>query len=401
MSLKVFSLYFSGFLYTLLRFKYSNWISVKAWYLAQRKKQLYTSIINSQNSYKNLNFNDYYAFHAALTKNISTKSLQLQTLAYIDIFDEIFANETPDYLISIGDSRLCMEIAIALAKTKKIKVRYIEQGPFNTTFFDDKGVNANISIREKDNYQSTKINEHPISDDKASNKIYSRSPIYRGIDMVLMTLFENTAFYPPDLKYTDLNSYRPKRSHPKIQHFYHEQMALLILQVPLDVNMIYHSPNYKSHTEIVESIYSNLPKNLKLVVREHPLYTNKYEDSLYDYINQNAILIDNSTPLDLAIDSAMMVIVNNSTVGIEAILKYKTVVVLGDAFYDNPAVCIKLENKKELSIILEKAIENEPNKAKIDAFKQELFNSVLLKGAITDNPLQSSITIANKLLTNE
>jgi capsular polysaccharide export protein len=399
-SLKVFSLYLSGFLYTLIRLKYSSWISVKAWVLAQRKKKLYSEIINSQNTYKSIKFNDYYVFHKALSKKTSIKYLQLQTLAYIDIFDAIFSKEQPDYLISIGDSRLCIEIAIALAKSKEIKVFYIEQGPFNTTFFDNEGVNANISIRTKENLVNH-TNTDVATKSERSTKKYNRSPIYRGLDIVLMSLFENTFIYPPDLKYSDLNSYRSKRSYSKLDHIKKEQRALLILQVPLDVNMIYHSPNYKSHTEIIESVYTNLPKSLKLVVREHPLYVNKYEAPLYEFISKNNILIDNSTPLNAALDLAKIVIVNNSTVGIEAIFNNKTVVVLGNAFYDNKDICLKLEEKKELSNILEKAIDYIPNKSKIDTFKNELHSTVLLKGAITDKSLVSSKTIANHLLAYE
>ncbi|WP_299112305.1 hypothetical protein [uncultured Winogradskyella sp.] len=399
-SLKVFSLYLSGFLYTLIRLKHSSWISVKAWILAQRKRKLYSEIINSQNTYKNIKFNEYYVFHTALSSKTSTKSLQLQTLAYIDVFDAIFTKEQPDYLISIGDSRLCIEIAIALAKSKKIKVYYIEQGPFNTTFFDDEGVNANISIRSKRSSLNNSIKE-VTSEIDSNTKKYNRSPIYRGLDIVLMSLFENSFVYPPDLKYSDLNSYRSKRSYSKLEHIKKEQRALLILQVPLDVNMIYHSPNYKSHTEIIESVYSNLPKSLKLVVREHPLYVNKYEAPLYEFINKNNILIDNSTPLNSALESSKIIIVNNSTVGIEAILNYNTVVVLGNAFYDNQDICLKLKNKKELPTLLEKALDNIPNKTKIDTFENELYNSVLLKGSITDKTLQSSKAIANHLLANE
>ncbi|MDN3492596.1 capsular polysaccharide export protein, LipB/KpsS family [Winogradskyella bathintestinalis] len=401
-SLKIFSLYFSGFLYPLLRFRHSSWISAKAWVLAHFKKTFYLSIINSKNEYKNLKYNDYYRFHSALNRKISKQSLQLQTLAYIDIFDAIFTKDQPDYIISIGDSRLCMEVGIALAKTKNIKIYYIEQGPFNTTFFDDKGVNANISLREK-----TKIT---LSNTDARNSLninqesktykYNRSLIYRGLDMALMTLFENTAIYPPDLKYSDLNSYRKNRSYSETKHSDDEPYALLILQVPLDVNMVYHSPHFETHTEILESVYANLPKKLKLVVREHPLFINKYEDTLYNYINENKILIDNTSSLNSAMESARMIIVNNSTVGIEAIFKYKTVVVLGNAFYDNDYVCLKLKNKAALSSLLEEAMDYNPNKINIDSFKYEMYNSVLLQGGISDNSLQSSKSIANQLLTN-
>ncbi len=403
-NLKVYSIYLSGFLYTWLRFKFSCWISVKAWFLVRRKKDYYTSIINETQTYKGILFNDYIKFHIGLNKNISTVSLQLQALAYLDVFEIIFNKEQPDCLISIGDSRLCIEIALALAKQKNIKTYYIEQGPFNTTFFDNVGVNANLSIRNQTDFDTT-IEMNPTIDiDLKSKSIkYNRSPVYRGLDMLLMSLFELNNLYPPDLKFTDLNSSRLKKIKPtenEVLKKSNHPIILLVLQVPLDVNMIYHSPIFKSHTEIIKSIVSNLPINTTLIVREHPLYIKKYERSLYDFVKESGITIDNVTSLYKAIEVAEVVIVNNSTVGIEAILNYKTTVVLGNAFYDHANICLKLRTENELETLLEKALSYTPNKEEINNFKRLLFTNVLLEGYITDKDLKSSKHIANHLLAH-
>jgi capsular polysaccharide export protein len=403
-NLKVYSIYLSGFLYTWFRFKFSCWISVKAWFLVKRKKDYYTTIINETITYKGILFNDYITFHLGLNKNISSLSLQLQALAYIDIFDIIFSKEQPDCIISIGDSRLCIEIAIALAKQRKIKTYYIEQGPFNTTFFDDTGVNANLSIRNQTDFDVNSIPNSIIDlDIKPKSIKYRRSPIYRGLDMLLMRLFELHNLYPPDLKFTDLNSSRFKKNKPTENEFLKKSNhpnILLVLQVPLDVNMIYHSPIFKSHLEIIKSIVSNLPINTTLIVREHPLYINKYERSLYDFVKENGIIIDNTTALNKAIEFAEVVIVNNSTVGIEAILNYKTTVVLGNAFYDHTNICLKLRTENELEALLEKALTYAPNKEEINDFKRLLSATVLLEGSITDKDLKSSKHIANHLLAH-
>jgi capsular polysaccharide export protein len=172
------------------------------------------------------------------------------------------------------------------------------------------------------------------------------------------------------------------------------------LQVPLDVNTIYHSPIFKSHTEIIKSIVSNLPIKTTLIVREHPLYINKYGRSFYDFVKKNGIIIDNTTPLNKTLELAKVVIVNNSTVGIEAILNYKTTVVLGNAFYDHTNICLKLRTKNELKTLLEKALTYTPNKEEINNFKHLLFTAVLLEGSITDKKLKSSKHIANHLLAH-
>lgn len=398
-SLKIISIHFSGFLYTLLRCKYSCFISFYLWIKVLFKKKLYAQIIGKSNSYKGLKYNDFTKFHLGLNKNISTKRLQYQALAYIDFFNKFFNNQKPDFLISISDSRMCVEIAVEVAKQKKIKVFFIEQGPFNTTFFDDEGVNANLSIRKNTELMCT-ITEHNNPNQQKTIK-YNRSPIYRGLDILLMTLFENTVIYPPDLKFTDINSYRKKNSSKKSKiDIKNMNYILFPMQIPLDVNMIYHSPNYNSHLEIVKDLFEHLPDKFKLILREHPLYIGKYDNELYEYINTHNIYIDNTSTLNKALDSASVVIVNNSTVGIEAISRYKPVIVLGNAFYDNKKVCFKLNNKHELGELIKLATLNEPNIIEIDRFINLLYNTVMLKGGVTDKNLTSSKTIANHLISN-
>ncbi|EDP71786.1 hypothetical protein FBALC1_04842 [Flavobacteriales bacterium ALC-1] len=401
---KVYSIHFSGFLYTLFRLNFSCWLPLKAWFLVQRKKRFYKTVINSSDVYKEISYKDYIKFHEVLNSNIPKQTLQLQAIAYIDIFKARFKKHQPDYLLTIGDSRLSIEIAIALAKKNNIKIYYIEQGPFNTTFFDNEGVNANLSIRKKynsevfDSLVNTETQPYTIS------KKYKRLPLYRGMDFLFAKLFEKTSIYPPDLKYTDIAHYNASKaynaSNKNIKHF-KKPFALLVLQVPKDVNMIYHSPNFKTHTQIVANVYSNLPEGIQLIVREHPLYIGKYRTPLYDFIKENNIPIDNNTSLNQVIETAKIVIVNNSTVGIEAILKYKTTVVLGNSFYDNNHICLKLKSKEELAAILKKAMNYEPDKAKINTFKKVLFNRTLFQGAITDKTLISSKSIAHHILANQ
>ena len=395
--IKIYTLHLSGFLYTFLRLASCSWISLKVWISANRKSKYYTSIINETDIYKGIHFNDYINFHLKLNKNIPKQSLQIQALAYIDFFDENFKKEQPDFLITIGDSRMSIEIAVAIAKRKGIKVYYIEQGPFNTTFFDDEGVNANLSIRNR-SFNDVELNKD-IKFNTTSKK-YNRSPIYRGLDMLFMT-FQKSYIYPPDLKFTDLNSYRPKKVETKINlQNKNKSNILLILQVPFDVNMIKHSPLFKTHAEIIKTIYQNLPENAELIIREHPLYINKYEKEVYNFIAENNIKIENNYSLNDALMLADVVVVNNSTVGLEAIFNYKTLVVLGNAFYDNEQICLKLKHKSELQTILKKSLDHSPDKIQIDNFKQLLLNTVMLEGSITDKHLKSSQLIANHLLAH-
>jgi capsular polysaccharide export protein len=215
-----------------------------------------------------------------------------------------------------------------------------------------------------------------------------------------MKLLENTMLYPPDLKFTDFNSYTKSINHKKLQvNPYKFDYALFAMQVPMDVNMIYHSPYYKNQLDILIDLHKHLPSNIKLVVREHPLYIGKYGKELYGFIESNEIIIDNASSLDEILENSSIVIVNNSTVGFEAICKYKPVVVLGNAYYDNERICLKLNNHSSLSEILKNALEKPVNKGEIDRFKETLYSSVMLMGGITNKQLLSAKTIAKHLIS--
>ncbi|OEJ98979.1 hypothetical protein A8C32_07295 [Flavivirga aquatica] len=403
----IYSIHFSGFMYTLLRFKFSSWLPAKGWFNALINKKKYLRIIENKNQYKNINYKNFITFHLKLNPSLSKISLLIQALSYIDILDDILKKKRPDAIILLGDSRLSIEICIALAKVYNIKVYFIEQGPFNTTFFDPQGVNANASINNINLKNASLPTKEQIElvdylINKPKQKKYKRSPIYRGIDYSLAYFFEKSYLFPPDLKYTD--------TFPKFYKFKQQvvsplsikpkgeiKLYLLILQVPLDVNMIYHSPNFKNHFEIVKAIHKNLPKNSKLILREHPIYKDKYDKELYDYVIKHNLSFDNHISLKDSLKQADVIVVNNSTVGIEAISLKKTVVVLANAYYRHPEICIKYTKNDNLNSILTKALNFKPKEQFIYHFLYNFLTQHLIEGFITDENLNAPKSIAKKI----
>lgn len=396
--LRVYSIYFSGFLYTLFRFNFSCWLPIKAWFLVQREKKYYLKALSNSNTYKTIIYDDYINFHLGLDNTIAKQHLQLQALAYIDIFEATFNNYKPDVLLTIGDSRLCFEMAIAIAKSKKIKVYYLEQGPFNTTFFDDKGVNNNLSAATNFYCDNTIKNDTKCFQLNQKTIKYNRSYLYRGLDILLKFIFENTYLYPPDIKKTDIYSYKKKSAVQKASFKSSKNELLLILQIPADVNMIYHSPYFKTHLEIIAYTYNNLPEGFNLVIREHPLYVNKYDKKIYDFVKQHNINIENNIPLVKALTKSSCVVVNNSTVGIEAIVRNKPVIVLGNAFYDNKFICFKYDKSVSLKDLIATVVSKQTNDSCVKQFQNHLFKTVLIDGAMDEKKLKSSKTIAEKII---
>jgi len=162
--------------------------------------------------------------------------------------------------------------------------------------------------------------------------------------------------------------------------------------------MIYHSPIFKDHVSIVEAVHKNLPENSRLTLREHPLYRGKYEDALYLYSQKHQIVIETSSSLKDCLKLADVVVVNNSTVGIEAISLNKTVVVLGNAYYDNPKICLKYHQKDDLKQLLSKALGFQPNNGYIESFLHEFCFNYLMPGFITDKELIAAKYISDKII---
>ncbi len=411
------NIYLSGFLYTLFnKFRITTLISYKAWFSVLLNKKKYLDCIKNVD-YKGVNLNEITKFDTKLNNYDHNKinSLKLQACAYIDIVIDIFESYKPDLLLLSDDSRLVIEIMNHFAKFYEVNVLYFEQGPFRTTIFDNKGVNANASIRDvKLEVSELNFNEklEKINNffERPKSKNYIRIPFYRGMDYIAQLILSKISFFPIDLKNgkikvvnKDLYSLvLDKKNNLKILDENEKLNILLVLQVPFDVNLVYHSPLFKNHYEIVKNVHEAMPSNCNLIIREHPLYRSRYEQELYYIIkNEPNIFIDVESKLDEMILKSSIVIVNNSTVGIESIAKFKNTVVLGNSYYDKEEICFKLKNKEDLKLTILEAFSSQLNKNNIIDYLYKLCFDFLIEGHYKDSDLKNlSNDIVIKIINN-
>ncbi|MBQ0668190.1 hypothetical protein J7S63_20290, partial [Providencia rettgeri] len=286
----------------------------------------------------------------------------------------------PDLVIISGDERIPTKILSYVAHKLNIRVLYFEQGPFGTTILDEIGVNANCSFRGNSNQESSdKKKLMQILEKKEKWLGYKK---YRVLDIIHQVLFPSK--YPEITKYK--LSLAKKNKHPFSVWKTEKNIILLVLQVPEDVNMVCHSPYFENHYDIVKYVYSSIPVGYKLVVREHPLYKNKYESELYDFIAKNNIMIDSAGSLKEKIQKSSLVIVNNSTVGLEAMTYNKSIIVLGNSYYDNPEFTYKF-NGENLHDLIITAIVNPKDSNSINQWLNYLFNNQFLSGHFRDKDL--------------
>jgi len=396
-----FSIYLSGFLYSLATGHYATFFSLKVWVYTLIKYKKYKQLANSVTEYKSIKLANVITYHVKLDPK-SEQLYKMMALAYIDCIENVFKTYKPNLVILSGDSRMCIEIFKRQAKLLNIKTLFFEQGPFGTTILDQQGVNANASIRNTVIKQSS-LNQ--ATQEKKINQFFSRKkypkykriPIFRGSDYIFQLFCLWLKLVPIDIKMEPIK-WTKSAAYSQIQYGTDTKESankiLLILQVPYDVNMVHHSPFFNNHYSIVKAVFENLPPSTTLVVREHPLYKGKYEEKLYNYMLDNNIAMD-VLNLDQSIDQANVVVVNNSTVGIEAVAKYKPVVILGNAYYDLELITLKLQQKNTLAQQLSKAITWQPNEKDILNFLEYFLFEFLIDGHYKDQQLICIKKIAN------
>lgn len=312
-------------------------------------------------------------------------ALKVKAKIYFCYMFEWAKKNNADMFIISGDSRLISRIAKLVAEKLKIKTLFFEQGPNGTTILDPIGVNANCSFRKMvpirraayENFSTTK-----------KNTVHKRSNIYRISDYLIDMLLPNFLF--PEIVENNIKSSLKKiwgkknkvvREGGPSRSFFEKKFILLILQVPNDANMILHSPYYNSQKQIVADVIDNVPDDTMLIIREHPLYIRSYDKNVYFRASQaKNVRIDNDTPLSTLLDKATLVIVNNSTVGFEAILHQKPTLVLGDSYYDSCKLVTKWDGVSPLDVVIKRAIKFNPVKADYDDYISWMFSKNFIPG---------------------
>ena len=253
---------------------------------------------------------------------------------YFQFYCKQLIDKDYDCCIISGDSRMqsrALSLACDLLEVPKL---FFEQAPFGSTLFDPKGVNCNASVRHrpdiKERAEAVKINF-------SKNKAWKPILRLRIIDYIFSSISFG-ALYPEiveeksisNIVNRQLNSLKNTESD---SNYSSKKNILVIGQVPTDANMLMHS-NFANHTDLILASMSLKANNI--VFREHPLYRGCYEKTLYETIaNNDRLQLSCHKSLDSDLENADKIIVINSTVGMEAILKYRrNVLVYGQSIYD-------------------------------------------------------------------
>jgi len=264
---------------------------------------------------------------------------------YVAFLRVFLAEKQIDLVIMHNDLR--WQHALAIRVCKEVGIRYLitERGLFrpHTTTFDFQGVNAFSSIPKEINfYESITTKQLPFKEQFVSHfkqfKINVKFSLFLCLNFLGEVFKVNTPLINKRyslVSYATLFfkqiAYFKNKSLVKLP----QQYIFIPLQVNTDTQVLVHSEyqDIQAFITHIEKTFYAEPSNVSLVFKPHPMDKGK------KYVFDPRSIVVNCETSQL-IEGSQFIITINSTVGFEAIQRYKTVIVLGEAFYKIPKLCI-------------------------------------------------------------
>ena len=263
-------------------------------------------------------------------------------------YRQALLNENPDCLITWSGMMWHQRIMATAANTLGIPVIFMENGPLPaTTTVDAKGVNFNNSLpRELSFYQRIDITEQQALPDG----LIPRAP------------------------------HKNKRAEVGEQPSLPDSYVFVPFQVDADRQILCFSPwisNMRVFYSILESALDSLPSSMSIVVKEHPSCPKNFSDL---HTKNPRICFANSHNTQSLIENSVAVATINSSVGLEAMLLNKPVIVLGDTFYNIKGLVQSATSLEQLKQLFTEVRELKPSNH-TKHYLGYLYHQYLIKGS--------------------
>ena len=352
-------------------------------------------LLNEYDNITDIELEEITSFHNKLFPGNEKKFFSLAR-KYLSFYESISSINNTSCVV-IGDVRLFSSTAKYISKVSGLNVFYFEPGPFGTMIFDKIGVNKNMEIANDslnkmknlvdhetdylDEFYSSKREVKYFENDlfaylrKIPDVLYSVPP--KCLSKYLYPEIQTGETLVDSIPYLLGRIFSSKKKHDKKNISMYGNFIVFPLQVPCDVQIIMNSPYFRTIQEMIFSVYESLPDGYNLVIREHPMNKGRYDKDIYKFIDKNSnIYLDNDNDLWELVERSKLVVVNNSTVGIEA-LKYDTeVLVLGETYYHQ---VVHVYKGGDLSKAIGEAIDNYISRNDKNAYLSYIYSYFLIK----------------------
>jgi hypothetical protein len=134
------------------------------------------------------------------------------------------------------------------------------------------------------------------------------------------------------------------------------KLVLVPAQIDWDTNIIYHSPLFKTNSEVLQATKEALAgrEDCFIVFKSHPEEPRQID---FQALLGERGRVTTEINLHSLLAAADLVVVRNSTVGLEAVAQDKPTVVLGKAIYSHKGFTYDLAAREELSALLGRALQ--------------------------------------------
>ncbi len=253
-----------------------------------------------------------------------------RTAEAIEVFYHIIDYLEPHIFIAWNGMCLPMTAFTQVAKNAGIEVYYAERGFFPRTLVLDKnGINFGSTPSQQWHTISPTLSFERADEEKTRH-------YFSDLHLHAESIAGSTQKITPDQVRSQFNI--PPGA----------KIVLYVAQIDTDTNIVFYSPAYKSNKELIVKLnkFISEQKDAFLLVKLHPEDVNRSAE-FQDLLTGNAALVG-----DINIQSLLqmvdVVVVRNSTVGLEALTYHKPVVVLGQAIYSHKGLTCDAVNDQEL-----------------------------------------------------
>ncbi|TDX59274.1 hypothetical protein [Orenia marismortui] len=343
---------------------------------------------------------------------------------YMYVIEEYIEDNNIDIICVYNGSNWIEQLAIYIAKEYSLKVLYFEEGYFRpyTITCDDKGINYNSSIpKNREFYKKIKVNSSkfdkyltkPINEELINlEKKDSLSLILKKlIGIIGYRLRLQPQVYIHNSFYDYLKIYLQKKLikfKDMDQIKLPENYIFVPFQVHSDTQILFHSPQINDMLELVDIVVKYVNKfnkatqnNYKVVFKEHPKDITRisYNKLFRKYKDNDNIIFLKYFDTHKLIKESKLVITINSTVGIEALMNYKKVITLGNAFYNIDGIVNHCNNIDKLDTCIKETLNSNLNRELVNKFLYYLRFEYLIEGFWGCNNEITSTNIADKIET--
>ena len=338
-------------------------------------------------------------YDAALSDAPAVEVLHRRARRYLCWYDSYLEQERPDLLLCVNGWRLHTACAVLVARQRDIPVLFVENGylPF-TTVLDPVGVNYAGSLTFMP--LAEKVDDGRLArlvDDYHAGRIGRpatipgwREYLARGLSTLISLVprgnQEKNGGHMSVSEVFETWSGEGRRRGKQLDFGkIRVPYVFFPLQVEDDSQLLIHSPWVKSMEQAVRCILAALPREIQLVVKRHPSDRGRtpLEGIMGLLRGYNGAFISDGAMGDLLRDSKAVVTVN-STVGFEALMWHRPVVVLGQAPYAGRGATWDVEGPGELKAKLLSALTSAPNRALVDRVVYTVLFDYLYPGGWKD-----------------